>query len=71
MSDSIKRRGFANMDPARQRELASRGGKAVPKQKRTFSRDRDLAAEAGRRGGKAFRAGKKRKLLLRARDEIE
>jgi general stress protein YciG len=46
------------MDPARQRELAVKGGKSVPDDKRTFSLNRDLAAEAGRKGGKAHRANR-------------
>jgi general stress protein YciG len=52
------RRGFAGMSPERQRELAVKGGKSVPGDKRTFSKDRDLAAAAGRKGGKAQRANR-------------
>ena len=44
-------RGFASMDPAKQREIARKGGESVPNEKRSFSRDRHLAAEAGRKGG--------------------
>jgi general stress protein YciG len=44
-------RGFASMSPEKRREIASRGGKSVPAEKRTFSTDRTLAKEAGRRGG--------------------
>lgn len=52
MTDTPKsRRGFACMDPARQREIASRGGLSVPADKRSFSQDRALAADAGRKGG--------------------
>lgn len=50
------RKGFAAMDPKRQRELASQGGKAVPDSKRSFSRDPDLASRAGRKGGLSVRA---------------
>jgi general stress protein YciG len=46
------RRGFDTMAPERHREIASMGGKAVPVEKRTYARDRALAAEAGRRGGR-------------------
>jgi len=53
-----RRRGFAAMSPERQRELAAKGGKSVPDDKRTFSLNRDLAAEAGRKGGKAHRANR-------------
>jgi general stress protein YciG len=41
------------MDEERQREIASRGGKSVPAEKRSFSQDRELASEAGRKGGQA------------------
>ena len=44
-------RGFASMDPARQREIASKGGSSVPAEKRPFSQNHKLAAEAGRKGG--------------------
>src|ERR1700744_647424 len=46
-------RGFASMDRARQREIASKGGHGVPPEKRSFSKNRQLAAEAGRKGGEA------------------
>ncbi len=39
------------MDRAKQREIASKGGKSVPAEKRSFSQDRELASEAGRKGG--------------------
>ena len=44
-------RGFAAMDPTAQKILAARGGRAIPAAKRTFSLDRQLAAESGRKGG--------------------
>jgi general stress protein YciG len=46
-------RGFASMDAERQREIASKGGRSVPAEKRSFSQDRELASEAGRKGGQA------------------
>jgi general stress protein YciG len=46
-------RGFASMDLDRQREIASKGGRSVPAEKRSFSQDRGLASEAGRKGGQA------------------
>lgn len=45
------RHGFASMDPERQREVASKGGRSVPDEKRSFAVDRELAAAAGRKGG--------------------
>ena len=50
---STSKRGFASMDSDRQREIASKGGKSVPAEKRSFSHDRELASEAGRKGGQA------------------
>ena len=47
------KRGFASMDAQRQREIASKGGKSVPAQVRSFSRDRGLASQAGRKGGES------------------
>lgn len=44
-------RGFASMDQAKQREIASKGGQSVPPEKRSFSQDPTLAASAGRKGG--------------------
>lgn len=39
------------MTPERRREISSLGGKAIPAQKRSFSQNRELAREAGRKGG--------------------
>jgi general stress protein YciG len=50
-------RGFAAMSLEKRREIAARGGAAVPDHKRSFSQDRDLAAAAGRRGGEASAGG--------------
>lgn len=47
------KRGFASMSPEKQREIASKGGKSVPRDRRSFSQDPSLAAEAGRKGGLA------------------
>lgn len=44
---------FASMDEDKQREIARKGGESVPDEKRSFSQDRELAAEAGRKGGEA------------------
>jgi uncharacterized protein len=43
-------RGFASMDEAKQREIASKGGKASGG---NFKNDREKAAEAGRKGAAA------------------
>lgn len=41
------------MNENKQRDIASKGGASVPDEKRSFSQDRDLAAEAGRKGGES------------------
>jgi uncharacterized protein len=46
-------RGFASMDQAKQRAIASKGGQSVPPEKRSFSQDPSLAAQAGRKGGES------------------
>ncbi len=48
-----KQRGFAAMSAKRRREIAALGGAAVPPEKRSFSVDRSLAAEAGSKGGQS------------------
>lgn len=47
------KRGFAAMSPERQREIARKGGESVPPENRSFSKNRELAATAGRKGGEA------------------
>ena len=47
----VSRRGFASMDPDRRKEIARLGGARVPAELRSFSQDKDLAREAGRKGG--------------------
>jgi uncharacterized protein len=42
------KRGFAAMDPHKQREIASKGGKASGG---NFANDREKARSAGRKGG--------------------
>jgi len=46
-------RGFAAMDGEKQRRIASKGGQSVPNEKRSFSQNRELAAQAGRKGGQS------------------
>ncbi len=54
------KRGFASMDPQRQREIARKGGASVPSEKRSFSQDRQLAAKAGRKGGESSHGSRRR-----------
>lgn len=46
-------RGFASMDQEKQRAIARKGGESVPNEKRSFSQNRALAAQAGRKGGES------------------
>ncbi|MDU0343182.1 con-10 family general stress protein [Bosea rubneri] len=50
-------RGFGSMDSDKQRDIASKGGQSVPDEKRSFSQDRELASEAGRKGGENSTGG--------------
>lgn len=44
-------RGFASMNRDKQREIARKGGRSVPDDKRSFSQNHQLASDAGRKGG--------------------
>jgi general stress protein YciG len=57
------------MDAAKQREIASKGGQSVPAAKRSFSQDRRLAAEAGRKGGQSSHGGGRSKQAQNAPEE--
>jgi uncharacterized protein len=46
-------RGFASMDPEKQREIASRGGKAAHQAGTAHEFTTEEAREAGRKGGQA------------------
>jgi general stress protein YciG len=52
-SSGDSNRGFASMDEKKQHEVASKGGQSVPDEERSFSKDRELAAEAGKKGGQS------------------
>ena len=55
------KQGFASMDAAKQRAIASKGGSAVPAEKRPFARNHELAAAAGRKGGEASHHARRRR----------
>jgi general stress protein YciG len=46
------KRGFALMSPEKLREIAKKGGKSVPPEKRIFSQNAEHAAKCGQKGGK-------------------
>lgn len=50
---SGKLRGFAGMDPERQREIASMGGITAHRKGTAHTWDSEAAREAGRKGGEA------------------
>ncbi len=51
VSVAIEDRGFASMDRAKQREIASRGGKAAHRKGSAHEWKGEEAREAGRKGG--------------------
>ncbi len=53
-----QRRGFAAMDPARRREIASRGGQASHARGTGHEWSSSAAREAGRKGGLVSRGGR-------------
>jgi uncharacterized protein len=55
VSPTPAKRGFAAMDEATQRTIASKGGQSQGKENNpgNFANDRDRAREAGRKGGEA------------------
>ncbi|MFN3891595.1 MAG: general stress protein [Beijerinckiaceae bacterium] len=59
MSDDVEkpksRKGLAALSPEKRRLIASMGGKSVPKEKRTFARNRAVASAAGKKGGRTIR----------------
>jgi len=50
---STSKRGFASMDPANQKEIASKGGKAAHQKGTAHEFTSDEARVAGRKGGEA------------------
>lgn len=54
-------RGFAGMSKEKRTAIARKGGSSVPAAKRSFAKNRDLAASAGRKGGEASRGGGRKK----------
>ena len=55
--DGKSRRGFAGMDPERQRAIASEGGRAAHQSGNAHQFSSEEAREAGRRGGQAKGGG--------------
>jgi general stress protein YciG len=55
---SKSRRGFASMDPLKQKEIASKGGRAAHEQGVAHEWSSDEARAAGRKGGEAVSRNK-------------
>ena len=62
-------RGFASMDRAKQREIASKGGKAAHQKGTAHEWTSDEAREAGRKGGMA--SHQRRKQLVDDQGGVE
>lgn len=58
-SGGESKRGFASMDQDKQREIASKGGKAAHEKGTAHEFDSEEAREAGRKGGEASHGGGK------------
>ena len=63
MSEVVKmkeRRGFASMSPEKQREIASKGGRAAHQKGTAHEWTSEEARSAGRKGGQISRGGRGR-----------
>lgn len=63
MSDVVRmkeRRGFASMSPEKQREIASKGGRAAHQKGTAHEWTSEEARSAGRKGGQISRGGRGR-----------
>jgi uncharacterized protein len=76
MSDAVKpgerkeRRGFASMSPEKQREIASKGGRAAHQKGTAHEWTSEEARSAGRKGGQISRGGRGRLVEEQAADII-
>ena len=59
-SNHKERRGFASMSPEKQREIASKGGRAAHEKGTAHEWTADEARTAGRKGGQVSRGGRGR-----------
>ena len=60
---STERRGFASMSPEKQREIASKGGRAAHEKGTAHEWTADEARNAGRKGGQVSRGGRGRLVI--------
>ena len=60
MTERKERRGFASMTPEKQREIASKGGRAAHQKGTAHEWTSEEARSAGRKGGQISRGGRGR-----------
>lgn len=60
MENDTSKRGFASMDPEKQREIASKGGHAAHEKGTAHEFTSEEAREAGRKGGQASHGSRER-----------
>jgi general stress protein YciG len=60
MGERRERRGFASMSPEKQREIASKGGRAAHQKGTAHEWTSEEARSAGRKGGQISRGGRGR-----------
>lgn len=63
-----ERRGFASMSPEKQREIASKGGRAAHEKGTAHEWTPEEARNAGRKGGQISRGGRGRLIVSPAGD---
>ena len=63
-----ERRGFASMSPEKQREIASKGGRAAHEKGTAHEWTAEEARAAGRKGGQISRGGRGRLMTPTASD---
>lgn len=57
-TDGIKRRGFASMDPVKQKAIAAKGGRAAHAKRTAHEWTPEEAKLAGQKGGTVSRGGR-------------
>ncbi len=65
-----ERRGFASMSPEKQREIASKGGRAAHEKGTAHEWTADEARAAGRKGGQISRGGRGRLVSTTASADV-
>jgi uncharacterized protein len=69
VKDRKERRGFASMSPEKQREIASKGGRAAHEKGTAHEWTADEARSAGRKGGQVSRGGRGRLVMAADQDQ--